>query len=58
MISQKDQLIEQNDRRIRLLEEAAADAKAKIIALTTAAKSNGGLTPETLKQIEEAAGLL
>ena len=58
VIGQKDTLIGQNDRRIRLLEDAAAEAKAKIIALTTAAKSNGGLTAETLKQIEEAAGLL
>lgn len=57
-IQQKDKLIAQNNRRIKLLEDAAAEAKAKIMALTTAAKSTGGLTPETLKQIEEAAGLL
>lgn len=57
-ISQKDALISQGDRRIRLLEDAAAEAKAKLLALTQAAKSNNGLTPETLKQIEEAAGLL
>ena len=45
-------------RRLKLLEDNAAEAKAKLLALTTAAKSTGGLTPETLKQIEEAAGLL
>jgi hypothetical protein len=45
-------------RKLKLLEENAAAAKAKLHALTTAAKSNGGLTPETLAQIEEAAGLL
>jgi hypothetical protein len=57
-LKQTDKTLAQNDRRIQLLEEAAAEAKAKILALTTAAKSTGGLTPETLKQIEEAAGLL
>lgn len=57
-LKQTDKSLGQVDRRIQLLEEAAAEAKAKIIALTTAAKSAGGLTPETLKQIEEAAGLL
>lgn len=57
-IKQKDKVISQGERRVRLLEEAAAEAKAKILALTTSAKSAGGLTPETLKQIEEAAGLL
>jgi hypothetical protein len=47
-----------DDRKLRLLEEAAREAKAKLTALASAAKSNGGLTAETLKQIEEAAGLL
>ena len=57
-IAQRKKLVEQSERRVKLLEDAAAEAKAKIIALTTAAKSNGGLTAETLRQIEEAAGLL
>lgn len=64
-IGQNDQRIKQNDekigldkRRLKLLEDNAAEAKAKLLAVTTAAKSSGGLTPETLKQIEEAAGLL
>ncbi len=44
----------QADRRIALLEGAAQQAKAKLQGIT----SKGGLTPETLRQIEEAAGLL
>ena len=50
--------LEINAAKLKLLVDAAAEAKAKLTALTNAAKSNGGLTPETLKQIEEAAGLL
>ena len=38
----------------QLLEDRAAEAKAKLSAVT----AKGGLTPETLKQIEEAANLL
>jgi hypothetical protein len=41
-------------RRVRLLEENAAKAKAALEGL----KSKGGLTAETLRTIEEAAGLL
>jgi hypothetical protein len=33
-------------------------AKEKILAVTTAAKSKGGITPETLRDIEEQANLL
>lgn len=50
--------LDHDARKLALLEAAAKEAKARLVALTTAAKSNGGLTPETLKQIEEAAGLL
>jgi hypothetical protein len=50
--------LEINARKLKLLEDSAKEAKARLTALTTAAKSNGGLTAETLKQIEEAAGLL
>ena len=57
-LKQTDQSLEHDARRIRLLEEAAAEAKRKILELTSMAKSTGGLTPETIKQIEEAAGLL
>lgn len=57
-ISQKGQLIEQSERRVKLLEDAASDAKAKLKAAMEGAKSTGGLSPETLAQIEEAAGLL
>ena len=41
-------------RRVRILEENAAKAKAALDGL----KSKGGLTAETLRTIEEAAGLL
>lgn len=47
-----------DERKLALLEANAREAKAKLLAMTTAAKSTGGLTPETLRQIEEAAGLL
>lgn len=50
--------LEINARKLKLLEDAAKEAKAKLTALASAAKSTGGLTAETLKQIEEAAGLL
>lgn len=50
--------LEINKRKLALLEDAARQAKAKLEAAMTAAKSGGGLTPEALKQIEEAAGLL
>ena len=42
------------ERRITLLEGAAQQAKEKLQGIA----SKGGLSPETLKQIEEAAGLL
>lgn len=45
-------------RRLTLLEDKAAEAKAMLLALTSNAKSKGGLTPETLAEIEHAAGLL
>ena len=50
--------LEINAAKLKLLVDAAAEAKAKLTALASSAKSQGGLTPETLKQIEEAAGLL
>lgn len=52
------QALSHDARRLALLEAKAAEAKAKLDALTTAAKSNGGLSAETLAAIEEAAGLL
>jgi hypothetical protein len=57
-LAQNDQKIGMDLRRLRLLEDAAAQAKAKLQAIADNAKTHGGLTPETLKQIEEAAGLL
>ena len=56
LLKRKDQ--ELTERTLRIKEEAAAEAKAKLQAITTAAKSKGGLTPETLAEIEAAAGLL
>lgn len=50
--------LDMDARRLSILEAKAAEAKAKLEALTTAAKSKGGLSPETLAVIEEAAGLL
>lgn len=57
-LTQREKLVEQSERRVALLEEKAAEAKAKLQALTATAKSQGGLSPETLAAIEEAAGLL
>lgn len=48
--------LDHDERRIKLLEENAASAKAKLENLVTT--NRGGLTAETLKIIEEAAGLL
>ena len=45
-----------DERKVRLLEDNAARAKAQLAAVVT--ESKGGLTPETLKRIEEAAALL
>jgi hypothetical protein len=53
-LDQKDKDLSISERRVSLLEENAAKAKAALEGI----KSKGGLTPETLKQIEEAAGLL
>jgi hypothetical protein len=54
----KAQAGSRDDRKLKMLEDSAAEAKAKLLALTSSAQSRGGLTPETLKEIEEAAGLL
>lgn len=50
--------LDHDARKLALLESAAREAKAKLEAIASSAKSTGGLTAETLKQIEEAAGLL
>ena len=51
---QKDADLALASRRVALLEQNAAKAKEKLEAV----KSAGGLTPETLREIEEAAKLL
>lgn len=56
LLKRKDQ--ELTERTLALKEEAAAEAKQKLQAITSAAKSKGGLTAETLAEIEAAAGLL
>lgn len=54
--AQKDRELQLVERRVALLEENAAEAKAK---LTTIVKTAGkGLSKEALAQIEEAAALL
>jgi hypothetical protein len=53
-----EKAVENDSRRIRLLEDSAAAAKAKIEAAASKAKSLGGISEETLKELEEAAKLL
>ena len=50
--------LDHDNRRIAMLEERQRAAKQKLEAATSAAKAGGGLTPETLAAIEEAANLL
>lgn len=57
-IGLQKKVVSQNERKLAMLEAAAAEAKAKLVALTTAARSQGGISAETLARIEEAAGLL
>jgi len=54
----KAQAGQRDSRKLSLLEAAAADAKSRLMAISTMAKSKGGISAETLQQIEEAAGLL
>ena len=46
--------LDQAERKLKLVEDRSAEAKAKL----TAVVSKGGLSPATLKQIEEAAAIL
>lgn len=45
-------------RKLALLEAAAAEAKEKLAAATQKAKRSGGISEETLAEIEAAANLL
>jgi hypothetical protein len=57
----KKQRLGQQQDALRLAREKFEAAEAKIAAVREAvgkARASGGLTPETLKKIEEAAGLL
>lgn len=52
------QALDIDRRKLELLEAAAAEAKAKLEAATAKAKSKGGISEETLAEIEAAANLL
>lgn len=57
----KKQRLDQQQDALRLAREKFEAAEAKIAAVRDAvgkARAEGGITPETLKKIEEAAGLL
>lgn len=54
----KAQAGQRDSRKLHLLEASAREAKAKLDAVAKSAKSKGGISPETLAEIEEAAGLL
>ncbi|MFU8894015.1 MAG: hypothetical protein ACNA8L_10340 [Luteolibacter sp.] len=56
LLKRKDQ--ELAERQIKMREEAAAEAKAKLELATAKAKAKGGISEETLKELEEAAKLL
>ncbi len=51
---QKDRALDQKDEQIQMLKDEKAAAKAALSAVT----SKGGLSPETLAEIERAAALL
>lgn len=53
----KSQDIDIKLRRLKMLEEKTAQARAKLEAVAGAA-NKGGITPETLKAVEEALNLL
>lgn len=57
-LAQKDKALKQADRRVKLLEEKGAEVRARLKALTNKKTGSKGLSPETLRKIEEAANLL
>lgn len=54
----RSRALEHDARKLSLLEQAAADAKRKLNDAAKAAKKQGGISEETLKEIEAAANLL
>lgn len=54
----KARALDQSGRRIELLEAQAAQAKAQLEAAAGRAKAGGGISEETLREIEAAAKLL
>jgi len=56
--AQKDRHLDQQDRKIKLLEEKAEAYTRAQNALSEAKNSKGGITPETIRRIEEELRLL
>lgn len=56
-LQKKGEELAQAERKLKILEENHAKAKAELESALTK-RTDGGLTPEALKQIEEAAKLL
>lgn len=54
----KRRSLDHDARKLKILEEKSAAAKAAIEAATSKAKAGGGISEETLKELEEAAKLL
>lgn len=54
----KRRALDHDARKLKLMEEKSAAAKAAIEAATSKAKAGGGISEETLRELEEAAKLL
>jgi hypothetical protein len=56
LLKSRDQELDM--RRVRMLEDKAKQAKAAMESATAKAKAGGGISEETLRELEEAAKLL
>lgn len=56
LLKSRDQEVDM--RKLRMMEEKATSAKKALEAATAKAKAGGGISEETLKELEEAAKLL
>jgi ribonucleotide reductase alpha subunit len=54
----KRRALDHDARKLKLMEEKSAAAKAAIESATAKAKAGGGISEETLRELEEAAKLL
>ena len=54
----KSRSLDRDERKLKILEEKNASAKKALEAATAKAKAGGGISEETLKELEEAAKLL